>query len=129
MGAAYLCYTLALSNLFYRVLDGRPGEVADDATITPVQAWLPPVLTKENSIYNAARCRGWALVTHCKGGVEILRAIIDQYIHTNTTATLTQYSCCIAQLISLLGQVAKDECALVAQDLIEVRNSLRQPGK
>lgn len=53
----------------------------------------------------------------------------NQYIRTNTTATLTQCSHCIAQLISLLGQVAKDEHALVAQDLVEVRNPLRQPGK
>ena len=106
------------------MLDSQPGEVADDATITRIQVWLLPALIKENSIYNAARCRGWALVIHCKGGVEILRAIIDQYIHTNTTATLTQYSCCIAQLISLLGQVTKDECALVTHDFIEMRNPL-----
>ena len=107
------------------VLDSRPGEVADDATITLVQAWLSPVLTKENSIYNAARCRGWVLVTHCKGGVEILRAVIDQHIRTNAIATLIQCSRCIVQLISLLGQVTKDERALVAQDLVEVGNPLR----
>ena len=40
-----------------------------------------------------------------------------------------QNSRCIVQLISLLSQVAKDERALVAQDLVEVGNPLRQPGK
>ena len=85
------------------MLDSQPGEVADDATITRIQVWLLPALIKENSIYNAARCRGWAFVIHCEGGVEILRAVVNQHIRTNEPAALTQNSRCIAQLISLLG--------------------------
>lgn len=100
---ADLCYVLALSNLRYRALNSWPGGAADDTAITLVRAWLPDTPTKENGMYNTAHRRGWALAIHRKGGVETLRAIIDQYIHTNTTATLTQYSCCIVQLISLLG--------------------------
>ena len=51
-------------------------------------------------------------------------AQIDQHIRTNTTTILTPYSHCITQLISLLGQVIKDECALVTHDFIEMRNPL-----
>lgn len=80
-------------------------------------------------MHNAAHRRDWTFIIHYEGGVEILRAIIDRHIRTNATTALTQNSRCIAQLISLLGQVAKDEGALVAQDLVEVGNPLRQPGK
>ena len=54
-------------------------------------------------MHNAAHRRGWAFVIHRKNGVEMLRVVVNQHIRTNTTATLTQYSRCIAQLISLLG--------------------------
>ena len=90
---------------------------------------LPRVLTKENGMHNAAHRRGWAFVIHHENSIEMLCVVIDQHIRTNEPAALTQNSRCIVQLISLLGQVAKDEGALVAQDLVEVRNPLRQPGK
>ncbi len=80
-------------------------------------------------MHNAAHCRTQAPVIHCTGGIEVLCVVIDQHIRSNATATLIQCLRCIVQLISLLGQVAKDEGALVAQDLVEVRNPLRQPGK
>ena len=124
-----LLHRLTLSDLCYCALNSWPGGATDDAAITLVWAWLPRARTAENSIYSAAHCTGWAFVIHYEGGVEILRAIIDQHIRTNATTALTQNSRCIAQLISLLGQVAKDEGALVAQDLVEVGNPLRQPGK
>lgn len=54
-------------------------------------------------MHNAAHRRDWTFIIHYEGGVEILRAIIDQHIRTNATTALTQNSRCIAQLISLLG--------------------------
>ena len=80
-------------------------------------------------MHNAAHRRSWVFVIHRENGIEMLCVVVNQHIRTNATTALTQNSRCIAQLISLLGQVAKDEHALVAQDLVEVGNSLRQPGK
>lgn len=80
-------------------------------------------------MHNAAHRRSWVFVIHRENGIEMLCVVVNQYIRTSTPTALTQCSRCIAQLISLLGQVAKDECALVAQDLVEMRNPLRQPGK
>lgn len=83
------------------------------------------VYTAQHTVH----CTGWAFVIHRENGIEMLCVVVNQHIRTNATTALTQNSRCIAQLISLLGQVAKDEHALVAQDLVEVRNPLRQPGK
>ena len=80
-------------------------------------------------MHNAAHRRGWTFIIHRENGIEMLCVVVNQHIRTNATTALTQNSRFIAQLISLFGQVTKDECALVAQDLIEVRNPLRQPGK
>ena len=80
-------------------------------------------------MHNAAHRRGWAFITHRENGIKMLCVVINWYIRSNAIAILTPYSRCIAQLISLLGQVAKDERALVTQDLVEVGNPLRQPGK
>ena len=80
-------------------------------------------------MHNAVHRRGWAFVIHRENGIEMLCVVVNQHIRTNATTALTPYSRCIVQLISLVGQVAKDEGALVAQDLVEVRNPLRQPGK
>ena len=85
------------------MLDSQPGEVDDDATITLVQAWLPRVLTKENGMHNAAHHRDWVFVIHRENGIEMLCVVINQHIRTNEPTALTQNSCCIVQLISLLG--------------------------
>lgn len=76
-------------------------------------------------MHNAAHRRSWVFVTHRENGIKMLCVVVNQHIRTNATTALTQYSRCIAQLISLFGQIAKDKCALVAQNLVEVRNSLR----
>lgn len=102
-GVIDLCYALVLSNLGYRALDSRPGGAADDTAITLVWARLPRIFTKENGMHNAAHRRGWAFIIHRENGIKMLCVVVNQHIRTNAIAILTQYSRCIAQLISLFG--------------------------
>ena len=90
----------------------------------PQRVLSTSVTTPRPGMHNAAHHRDWAFVIHRENGIEMLCVVVNQHIRTNAIAILTPYSRCIAQLISLLGQVTKDEGALVAQDLVEVRNPL-----